>query len=171
MSRSSESLWTTLAVFNIWQVDPETTGKILNCIKILGLHLCSFDCKLLMPLNQERSLIHILTEPILTLLINPGKILTLGIRVQNVVCARKGSGLVLGQSSGCQNCAESQLHCPMLDFTGSCSRTLSLFRQWQINCLWQVSLKDRKTIKEHFLGFPDRGRIMNWSLGALLQLS
>lgn len=136
MSRSSESLWTTLARFNIWQVDPETIGKIINCIKILGLHLCSFDCKLLMPVTQERSLIHILTEPVLTSLINPGKILILGIRVWNLVCARKGSSLVLGHHSGLQNCADGNLNCPMLSFVGSCSRTLSLFRQWGINHLW-----------------------------------
>lgn len=77
ISRSSESLWTILARFNLWQVDPETIGKIL------GLNLWSFDCKLLKPVTrkcQERFLIHILTEPILTSLINPGKILTLGIR-------------------------------------------------------------------------------------------
>lgn len=107
-------------------------------------------------------------------------------------CCRKGSSIVLGHSSGCLKvCAENHLcrrksYHPYLGlwtlscqvatslsragFGGSCGRSLSLFRQQGINCLWQVSLKDRKTTKEYSLCLLARERITSWSLGALFQL-
>lgn len=104
---------------------------------------------------------------------------------------RIGSGLVLRHPSGCQKvCAENHSHrrksqhlylglwtpscqaatsLSRAGFVGSSGRSSSLSSQQGINCLWQVSLKDRKTTKEHSLCLLAGERITTCPAPALIR--